>query len=113
MKKPDLKLCRLKADVIQAVAHPFRVAVIEILSDGELCVCDIARAIGAQRSNVSRHLGVMLQAGVVEVRKDGLRMIYSLRTPCVQGFLECVTNVVREQARQSSAVLKRLQGVAG
>jgi DNA-binding transcriptional ArsR family regulator len=108
MKSPDQKLCQLKADVIQAVAHPIRVAILETLGDGELCVCDIARIVGAQRSNVSRHLGVMLQAGVVEFRKDGLKMIYSLATPCIQGFLECVTNVVRERARESSALLRRL-----
>ena len=102
------KLLQRKAEIIQAVAHPLRVAIVEKLSNGELCVCDIASAVGAQRSNVSRHLALMLKAGVVEVRKDGLKMIYSLRTPCILRFLACVTDVVREQCLESSSVLKLL-----
>ena len=102
------KLCQRKADVIQAVAHPLRVAIVETLTNGELCVCDIASAVGAQRSNVSRHLALMLKAGIVGVRKDGLKMIYSLRTPCILRFLACVTDVVREQCIESRSVLERL-----
>jgi len=108
MNTETRKLYELKAEVLQAIAHPIRLAIVEFLSDGEQCVCDIARHVGAQRSNVSRHLAVMLKAGVVDCRRDGLRVIYSLCCPCVADFLSCVSNVLRERMKTSSALLRRL-----
>jgi DNA-binding transcriptional ArsR family regulator len=102
------KLYEMKAKVLAAMAHPVRLAIVEFLRDGEQCVCDIAEHVGSERSNVSRHLAVMLQAGILEHRKDGLRMLYRLKTPCVVGFLACVTDVLREQIEANNAVLKRL-----
>ena len=98
----------LKADVIAAAGHPIRLAVIDFLKDGEQCVCDIARHVDAQRSNVSRHLSVLLNAGIVEHRKDGLRMIYSLKTPCILNFMKCVEGVLMARARDAAVLLETL-----
>ena len=108
MDREAQKLYKLKADVIAAAGHPIRLAVIDFLKDGEQCVCDIAGFVGAKRSNVSRHLGVLLKAGVVSQRKDGLKMMYALRTPCVLNFMKCVEGVLRENAREASQVLQGL-----
>jgi len=108
MDRETQKLYKLKADVIAAAGHPIRLAVIDFLKDGEQCVCDIAEYVGAKRSNVSRHLGVLLKAGVVRHRKDGLKMMYSLRTPCVLNFMKCVEGVLRENAKEASKVLAGL-----
>ena len=102
------KLYQIKAQVIAAAAHPVRLAILDCLRQGERCVCDLAVAVGAGRANVSRHLAVMLQAGIVDCRKDGLKMIYSLKTPCILNFLSCVTDVLREQVQANTAVLRRL-----
>ncbi len=83
----EWKLYQHKAEIIAAAGHPIRLAIIEFLAGGEQCVCDIAKHVAARRSNVSRHLAVLLKAGIVAQRKDGLRMIYSLRTPCMGKFL--------------------------
>jgi ArsR family transcriptional regulator len=99
---------KLKADVIAAAGNPIRLAIIDFLKDGEQCVCDIAEHVDAQRSNVSRHLTVLLRAGIVEQRKDGLKMIYSLKTPCIVKFTQCVEGVLREQAKDAAVLLKAL-----
>ena len=108
MDTDEKRLYKLKADVIAAAGHPIRLAIIDFLKDGEQCVCDIAEYVGAKRSNVSRHLGVLLKAGVVRHRKDGLKMMYSLRTPCVLNFMKCVEGVLRENAKEASKVLAGL-----
>ena len=108
MDRETQELYKLKADVIAAAGHPIRLAVIDFLKDGEQCVCDIAQYVSAKRSNVSRHLGVLLKAGVVSQRKDGLKMMYALRTPCVLHFMKCVEGVLRENAMEASKVLQRL-----
>jgi len=109
MDADSKRFYELKAEIIQAAGHPIRLAVIEFLSRGEQCVCDIVEHVGAQRSNVSRHLSVMLKAGVLESRKDGLKVIYKLRTPCIVNFLACVDQALRERMRREAAMLKKLQ----
>ena len=97
-----------QAEIAKAVAHPVRVAIIDFLKDGEQCVCDIAERIGSERSNVSRHLSVMVRAGVLECRKEGLKVIYKLKTPCILDFFSCVTGVIRQQAQESQRLLKSM-----
>jgi ArsR family transcriptional regulator len=97
-----------KAEIAKAIAHPLRIAIIDFLKDGEQCVCDIAEFIGAERSNVSRHLSVMSAAGVLEYRKEGLKVIYKLKTPCILDFFACVTRVLKQQAKDSEKLLKVL-----
>jgi len=108
MEADAMELYELKAGVLAAIAHPLRLAVLDVLSDGEVCVCDIAERVGAKRSNISRHLAVMLSAGILASRKEGLQVFYSLRTPCILGSLDCVVNVLREQMSHQNALLKRL-----
>ena len=97
-----------QAQIAKAMGHPLRMAVIDFLQDGEKCVCDIAEHLGAERSNVSRHLSVMVNAGVLSCRKDGLKVFYTLRTPCVADFLSCVIRVLKQQARDNEKLLAAL-----
>ena len=106
MNAKDRALHDLQAEVIQAIGQPIRLAILEYLRGGEQCVCEIARHIGAGRPNVSRHLAVLLKAGVVGCRKEGLKMIYRLQAPCVTDFLSCVTRILRQQARRNHEALQ-------
>ena len=102
------QLFEKQAQIAQAIGHPLRLEIIDFLKDGEQCVCDIASQIGAERSNVSRHLSVMVAAGVLEYRKEGLKVIYKLKCPCILNFFSCMSNVLRRQARESSKLLNTL-----
>jgi ArsR family transcriptional regulator len=78
------------AQVLKAVAQPTRLALLESLADGEACVCDLADAVRAERSNVSRHLAVLLHAGVVRAKRRGVQIFYSLQTPCILNTIRCM-----------------------
>ena len=108
---PDLKkqlLLEKQAEIAKAIAHPLRIAIIHFLKEGEQCVCDIAEHIGSERSNVSRHLSVMVKAGVLEYRKEGLKVIYKLKCPCILEFFSCVRNVLKQQVKENARLLKTL-----
>ena len=97
-----------QAEIVKAIAHPLRIAIVDFLKDGEQCVCDIAEYVGSERSNVSRHLSVMVNAGVLQCRKEGLKVIYKLKTPCILDFLSCVTACLKEQLKESERLLNTL-----
>ena len=104
-KKRQL-LFQKQADIVKAIAHPLRIAILDFLKDGEQCVCDIAEYVGSERSNVSRHLSVMVNAGVLEHRKEGLKVIYKLRTSCILEFFSCITASLKQQVKADEKLLK-------
>jgi ArsR family transcriptional regulator len=93
MGTEDLKR---KARVIKALAHPSRLAMVQALADDERCVCELQELVGSGMSTVSRHLAILRDAGIVSDRKQGLWVYYSLRTPCIAGFLGCIDTVMGE-----------------
>ena len=97
-----------QAEIAKAIAHPLRTAIIDFLREGEQCVCDIANYVGSERSNISRHLSVMVKAGVLEYRKEGLKVIYRLKCTCILDFFSCVTDVLRQQAKENEKLLRAI-----
>ena len=97
-----------QAEILKSLAHPLRIAVLDYLKDGEQCVCDIAKYVGSERSNVSRHLAIMVSCGVLESRKEGLKVIYSLKTRCILDFFKCITTCLKQQAKDNEKLLKAL-----
>jgi len=107
----DLKrqlLFEKQAEIAKAIAHPLRIAIIDFLRHGEQCVCDIAEHVGSERSNVSRHLSLMVIAGVLEHRKEGLKVIYKLKCPCILDFFSCMRRVLKQQVKENEKLLKAL-----
>jgi DNA-binding transcriptional ArsR family regulator len=95
-KKPD-ELYEKQAEILGALAHPIRLKIIELLSGGERCVCEIFPAVKAERSNVSRHLSSLLKAEIVSCRKDGLKVFYNLNLSCANSFLTCCEKAIKQQ----------------
>lgn len=90
---------RKRAHVLKAMGHPSRLAILDAIADGEKCVGELQMAIGSNWSTVSRHLTVLKQAGIIEDRKQGQQVFYSLRVPCVLNFFECVDAVLNTAAQ--------------
>lgn len=89
-----------RARVVKALAHPTRLFIMDELSRGERCVCELAEMVDADVSTVSKHLTVLRSAGIVSDDKRGLQVFYRLRCPCVVGFLDCVQGVLKANARE-------------
>jgi ArsR family transcriptional regulator len=103
--KTNWQRYEIQAELISALAHRIRIAIADLLKDGEVCVCEIAERIGVERSNTSRHLAIMHKAGVVKTRKEGLQVFYSLRTPCVMNILQCATQAIEQDVAERSKAL--------
>ncbi len=77
----------VQAEFLQAVAQTTRLRILEVLAEGERCVCNIYQAIGEEQSNVSNHLAVLRRAGILAARREGGRVVYRLRERRVSEFL--------------------------
>ncbi|MFI5379577.1 MAG: ArsR/SmtB family transcription factor [Tepidisphaerales bacterium] len=101
------------ARVLKAVADPIRLAILDQVRDGERSVWDIANGVGAERSNVSRHLAVLAAAGVLTSRKDGVKVFYRLRTPCILSLFSCVCKVIEADVREAQAAVGHARNRGG
>lgn len=63
---------------LKALAHPARLAILDILSEGEACVCHIEAALGYRQAYISQQLSVLREANLVQSRQDGWNIYYSL-----------------------------------
>ena len=95
-----------RAGVIKAMGHPTRLFIVEELSRGERCVCELTEMVGADVSTVSKHLSVLRNAGIVQDEKRGSQVFYSLLVPCVLNFFSCVESVLESRAKEHSKVTR-------
>jgi len=98
MKETELERLERRARVLSALANRTRLMIIEHLDVGDMTVSEITEIAGLDISTVSRHLGVLKNAGIVSCSVSGNNRIYALRTSCVLGFLDCVDDILREGA---------------
>ena len=89
-----------RAKIIKAMSHPTRLFIVDELSKGERCVCELTDMIGADMSTVSKHLSVLKNAGIVRDEKIGLQVFYKLKITCVMNFFSCVESVLKSSAEE-------------
>jgi ArsR family transcriptional regulator len=77
MSIPDEKH---RAEILKAVAHPTRIAILEILRRGEECVCRIGPELEGSQPNTSKHLAILKNAGILDSRQEGTMTFYRVVT---------------------------------
>ncbi|MBT3377162.1 MAG: winged helix-turn-helix transcriptional regulator [Lentisphaerae bacterium] len=95
-----------RAEIMKALAHPSRLFIVDELSRGERCVCELQEMIGADVSTVSKHLSVLRKARLLVSEKRGLQVFYRLRVPCVMGFFSCLETLIRSAAEEQLELVR-------
>jgi DNA-binding transcriptional ArsR family regulator len=100
-------LRRFKAGVFQALAHPSRIAIIELLRDErDVSVSRINERLGLEQANVSQHLAVLRSKHLVKSRKDGNQVLYSLRDPILGKVLDLMRLYFQSHLNEAHELLK-------
>lgn len=81
----------------KALAHPVRLQILDMLRRGELCVCHIENALEQRQAYVSQQLMMLREAGLVESRKEGLRVYYRLTDDRIAALLDVICGEAGEQ----------------
>jgi DNA-binding transcriptional ArsR family regulator len=100
------------ADAFNAVAEPRRRQILDLLAGGERSVNDIVVAVGLAQPQVSKHLRVLREVGVVDVRVDGRQRLYRLNGPALKPIFDWVKEYERtwtERFERLDVVLEELR----
>lgn len=96
----DNKNYERKVEILKAMAHPVRLAILEKLRAGDMCACVIADMFESDRTTVSKHLAILKKAGLVDDIKEGRNIIYHLKMPCILDVMPCIEKVINQEQEQ-------------
>ena len=109
---PGRPLAEAKADLFKALAHPARIRVLELLAERERTVGELAEGTGLELSHLSQQVTVLRKAGIVDSRRSGNNVIYSLRDPQTAELLAVARRMLTVNLRQGQVLLEALDGAA-
>ncbi|MGQ9653903.1 MAG: ArsR/SmtB family transcription factor [Thermodesulfobacteriota bacterium] len=95
-----------KAAILKALAQPTRLRILDMLKAGERCVCEMYPELGQEQPNISKHLGLMKQAGILESRKEGLRVIYWIKNPEALEILRHAEAILKKEAEENQRAVQ-------
>jgi DNA-binding transcriptional ArsR family regulator len=101
---PD-DLVELIARRFRAIGEPMRIRLLDQLRDGEATVSELSETVGASQQNISKHLAVLADVGILGRRKDGNRVYYRIVDEGVLTLCEDVCGSLQEQLRSLSALV--------
>ncbi len=104
----DKRIYELQARLCQVLASPKRLEIIYTLKDGEMTAGDLAKAVDVTMPNLSQHLSLMKQHGIVESRKEGLNMFYRVSSDHILTVCDSVRRVLAEQLAKQSMLLDQV-----
>ena len=101
-------LRRFKADIFQALAHPTRIAIIELLEGGELSAGELMERLGMEQANISQHLAVLRAKQLVVNRKAGNQVFYTVRDPIIIKVLALMRRYFQKHLKESMELLSEM-----
>ena len=90
----------LEAGIFSVLAHTARLHILQLMREGEVCVCHIQAVLGQRQAYISQHLIALRQAGLVRSRRDGLRVYYRVTDPRILAVLDSVQGLAWPQAKR-------------
>lgn len=85
-----------KAEIFKALANPVRLDVIDVLLNGEKCVCEIIDELKKyEQPNISKSLNKLKSVGIITSRKDGANVYYKLSMCCIEDFIGCLNKTLK------------------
>lgn len=95
------------ASLLKSIAHPTRIAIIELLrNEKSLCVCTIYEKLNLEQSNISQHLKILKNSGILSSTKCGLQVMYKVEYPSIYQILDLSKEIIKLEAEKINEQFK-------
>lgn len=102
-------LRRFKSEFFKALAHPMRIQILEILREGERNVTELQEALTAEGSSVSQQLAVLRSKNIVDTRKVGTSVYYTVRDPALFRLLDVAREIFNNHLIDTVSILEQME----
>ncbi len=106
----DAKVLELQAEICQTLANPKRLQIISLLKNGELPVGEMVKAMNIAKANLSQHLAVMRQKGILITRREGTTIYYRLASPKITDACTTMREVLMNLLEDREKLSKSIRG---
>ena len=106
---PSGQLQAFKAEFFKALAHPIRIKILEILLVGEKSVQELQQVLDLDQPVVSQQLAVLRAKNIVEARKEGTTVVYTVRDPLLRDLLDVARRIFNKHLIGTQAMLRELK----
>ncbi|MGE0407162.1 MAG: ArsR/SmtB family transcription factor [Candidatus Korobacteraceae bacterium] len=100
---------QFKANIFQGLAHPTRIAIVELLRDGEMPAGELLERLHVEQANLSQHLAVLRAKQIVTSRKSGNQMFYSLKAPVLIKVLDLLKRYFQSHLNEAMSMLEEME----
>ena len=105
----DKQMYEMHAGICTIFSNPKRLEIIDLLRDGEKSVNELSSLMEIPQANLSQHLSLMRQRGILETRRDGVNIYYSIANPKVIKAFEIMREVLLEQLSMHEKMFKKIK----
>lgn len=92
---------RLRAKILNALGHPNRIRIVEAVRRGLTCSCEIAPQLNMEQSNLSRHIKILVDSGILIPEREGVRINYRVADEEIYRLMDLAGKIVRNSAERS------------
>lgn len=95
--------------IYKALAHPIRIKIVRTLREGPLCVCTLNENVEFSQSNLSQHLKILKDAGILKSEKDSIRILYSIKDDEVKNLLDVTEKIIKNEISMMNSSLSGVE----
>jgi ArsR family transcriptional regulator, virulence genes transcriptional regulator len=104
----DTKIFELQADICLALANPKRLQILNLLKDGEMSAGEMVKAMQIAKANLSQHLSILRQKGIVLTRREGTNIYYHITNPKITEACSIMRGVLVESLKTQEILAKQI-----
>jgi len=104
----DKQVYRMQYEFFKALANPMRLMLLDILQEGEQSVSNLLEITGSKKANLSQHLSALRERGLIDARREGRNVHYSVSKPKITRLFDEVHKILVESLEAKSNLLKQL-----
>lgn len=101
------EILKMQADIYKSFSSPSRLQIIELLSEEELNATDIIRETGLSKANLSQHMSMLVQNGLVKTRKQGTSVFYSLSNKKIFNACSLIQEMAMDTIKKKNDIIDR------
>jgi ArsR family transcriptional regulator len=105
----DTKIYELQSDICLALANPKRLQILNLLKNGEMSAGEMVKAMKIPKANLSQHLSVLKQKGIVSSRREGTSIYYSITHPKITDACSIMRGVLMESLEKQEDLARRVR----
>ncbi|BEP27734.1 ArsR/SmtB family transcription factor [Helicovermis profundi] len=91
----------ITSTLLKSIAHPTRISILELLrEENTLCVCTIYEKLNLEQSNISQHLKILKNTGILRSKKNGLQVLYTVEYPEIFKIIDLAKDIIKIEAQK-------------